>query len=245
MINFSFIKRENIGDYARTNLSELAGDPKAIVVDFRGLGDTHPLNVPLSEDELDDARNGIIRLTPYADPWGWMNTTEIKLTDALVKGLRDAYPSLKDAPIVSSGLSMGGMCALIYTLYAEITPSACAALYPVCDVPFHYTERPDLPRTFVAAYAMEPQPLAETLRLHSPIHMVDNMPRVPYQIVHGFSDDQVGKAWHSDVFVKAMREAGHNVEYVEVDGMGHEPIVNFPEANKAYRGFIRRHALGC
>ena len=47
---------------------------------------------------------------------------------------------------------MGGLCALVWPRYTKRRVVAVAANCPVCDLPFHYTERPDLPRTLRAAF---------------------------------------------------------------------------------------------
>ena len=53
------------------------------------------------------------------------------------------------------------------------------------------------------------------------------MPKVPYFIMHGDADKAVNKAAHSDRFVAGMRKHGHNVEYIEVPGMGHSEPTSF------------------
>ena len=57
----------------------------------------------------------------------------------------------------------------------------------MCDLPFHYTERPDLPRTLRAACAAEPD-FEAALRSRSPLHLAPELPDVPYAVFHGTAD---------------------------------------------------------
>ena len=133
---------------------------------------------------------------------------------------------------------MGGLSALIYTLYAEKTPDACAANCPVCDLPYHFTERADLPRTLLCAYMADEDTLEEALVRHSPLDQVRNMPDIPYFLVHGDADLSVNKEKHSDRFVKAMREEGRKITYAEIPGMRHCDFASHPEAETVYVDFL-------
>jgi len=124
--------------------------------------------------------------------------------------------------LISTGGSMGGHSALLYTLYARHSVAACVASYPVCDFAYHFTERPDLPRTIYHAFRGYPQPLHQLFTEHSALIQVPNMPNIPYMIIHGDADKLVDKKQHSDRLVAAMRARGLNVTYLEVPGMGHE-----------------------
>jgi len=124
-------------------------------------------------------------------------------------------------PLISTGGSMGGQGSLLYTRYARKQPAACLAVCPVCDVKYHFTERPDLPRTFHAAFRGYPESLEALFAEHSPVDQVEHMPDIPYMIVSGDKDVSVSKTQHSDRLVAAMRKRGLKVEYVEVPGMGH------------------------
>jgi len=144
-----------------------------------------------------------------------------------------------DVPVVSTGGSMGGLSALIYTRYARRTPAACFANCPVCDLPYHATERPDLPRTVYLAFAHYECGLAEALRQHSPLHQAANLPRIPYYIVHGTADAAVSKTMHSDRLVERMRAEGFDLTYREIEGMTHCALENFPEEHTAWLNAIR------
>ena len=119
-------------------------------------------------------------------------------------------------------------------LYARITPKACFANCPVCDLPFHATERPDLPRTVYLAFAHYECGLEEALQRTSPLHQARKMPKIPYTIIHGDADQAVNKALHSDRFVAAMRAAGHDVTYIEVPGMPHCDFSAAPQVRERW-----------
>ena len=132
---------------------------------------------------------------------------------------------------------MGGLSALIYTKYAaKRTPVCCAANSPVCDLLKHYTERPDLPRTIYHAFASYDGILEEAIKTASPIHLVNDLPDIPYYIVHGTADSAVNKELHSDNFVSKMKSAGKNIIYDEVEGMRHCKL-DFKHQARFY-GFI-------
>ncbi len=75
--------------------------------------------------------------------------------------------------------------------------AACMALWPVCDLLFHYAERVDLPRTMHHAFGSY-EDIATPLREHSPLYQVTAMPDIPYLLIHGDKDQAVQKAAHSD-----------------------------------------------
>ena len=148
-----------------------------------------------------------------------MNPQAAAYTDELIDVLMKHYHLPEDLPIVSTGGSMGGMSALTYMVYAKRTPVACVANCPVCDLPYHYTERPDLPRTLYSAFWHEDGTIAEVLARFSPLHLAEKMPDAAYTIFHCDSDKAVNKQAHSDKFVAAM--AHRRVNYYTVPGMGH------------------------
>lgn len=196
------------------------GNVKQVVLDFHGLGCTELYNEPSEYASLCGDR-GSIYIFPYYGPWSWMNDTAVKLVDAIVEAVYQKYELPAGLPLISTGGSMGGLSALIYTRYARKTPAACAVNCPVCDLLYHSTEREDLPRTIYQAFAHYEEELEGAVRSASPLHQIGAMPFIPYYIVHGDADKAVNKERHSDLFAAAMKAAGHRVEYREVAGMGH------------------------
>ena len=200
--------------------------PRGAVVHFMGLGSQWQAKEGETPHGLERegataaAAAGAIFLVPYLDPWNWMNAVAVEAADRIV-ALALARAGLPaDAPVVSTGGSMGGLCAIVWPRYTKRRVVSVVANCPVCDLPFHYTERPDLPRTLRAAFGAEPD-FAGALCAHSPLHLAPELPDVPYAIFHCTDDRLVAKAAHSDKFVAAMRALGRRVEYVEVPGRGH------------------------
>ena len=161
-----------------------------------------------SGEAMEYAAQNLLYVVPYNNPWCWMNDQAVHYTDEIRDVLREHYGLSDQIGVVSTGGSMGGLSALVYTANSRTTPIACVANCPVCDLPYHFTEREDLPRTLYSAYGNEEgESLEDVLRLHSPVHMVDRMPRIPYTVLHCEKDTRVNLERHSELFVKLMEEA--------------------------------------
>ena len=218
----------NLRSFAYLNDQALEGSPRGLVIDFMGLGgasmygDDNPRGVMFG-------KQGVLYCVPYLNPWNWMNPQAVRETDAILDAIREQYGSL---PTVSSGGSMGGLCCLVYARYAAVTPDAVAANCPVCDLPYHYTERPDLPRTLYSAFGdCDEDTLEDAMKKASPLHLAEKqeMPRIPYTVFHCTEDQAVNKGMHSDRFVAAM-QVYTPVEYVPVPGRGHCDLGEMGEA---------------
>jgi dipeptidyl aminopeptidase/acylaminoacyl peptidase len=196
------------------------GPIRGVVLALHGLGGMGPKG-GVDTDELEWAGAGGLVVFPYYGPWSWMNRQARGFIDDLVASVYTHYKLGPEIPVIVTGGSMGGLSALLYTRYAKKPPVACLAVFPVCDLAFHFQERPDLPRSIRGAFMGYSEPLEQLLAEHSALAQVPGMPRIPYQIIHGDADQAVNKAAHSDRFVAAMRQAGHQVDYMEVPGMGH------------------------
>ena len=200
--------------------AHVKGPIRGVVLSFHGLGyaarKTEPTTV-----ELAWAEAGGLVVFPYYGPWSWMNRQARAFVDELVDAVYVAHGLPDRTPLISTGGSMGGLSSLLYTRYARRPVTACLALFPVCDLAFHFSERIDLPPTIHHAFRGYAEDRATLLAEHSPLRQVDRMPSIPYLVIHGDKDAAVSKANHSDPLVAAMRERGMNVRYVEVPGMGH------------------------
>lgn len=204
---------------ARNNTDYLHGKIRAVTVEFHGLGagyreDSSPLELALAE-------KNILVIAPFYGPWSWMNRLSREYVDEVIQRTYTEFDLDEQIPLIASGGSMGGCSALLYCRYGKKKPVACDILYPVCDAVAHYNERPDLPSSFNYAFYGYKEPLEDVLKEHSPLHQVENMPRIPYLFAHGTADDRVSKKMHSDRMVDALRQLGHDVEYLEVPGMKH------------------------
>lgn len=193
---------------------------KGLVVSFFGLGGAAMFDAD-PEEGVRFAKDGILYVVPYQNPWAWQNAQNVSYTDEIIDTLFAAYDLPAELPIVSVGGSMGGLSALVYMVYAKRTPVACVANCPVCDLPYHYTERPDLPRTLYSAFYHYDGSLQEALRSASPLDLVDKMPvGSQYYVFHCTEDQAVNKQKHSDRFVEKMQEQ-HHITYYAVPGRGH------------------------
>ena len=206
------------------------------MLEFRGLNNV-AINDKDPADALEYAEQGIIYVIPYNNPWCWMNAQATDYTDEVVSVLCEHYGLGDDVKIVSSGGSMGGLSCLTYCAYARITPVACVANCPVCDLVYHFTEREDLPRTLYSAFANFDGTMDEALRSRSPLHLVDRMPDIPYTVFHCENDKAVNIDMHSARFVEAMK-SGHDITLVRIPLRGHCDLS--AEARVQYRAAILR-----
>ena len=195
------------------------GPIKGVVLSFHGLG--QGVRSGPSIEEFEWARDGGLVVYPYYGPWAWMNRQARAMVDELVDAIYAAYGLADRIPLICTGGSMGGQASLLYTRYAKRQVSACLANCPVCDMSYHFHERPDLPPTIRHAFLGYQGSLESLLAEHSPLNQVTAMPDIPYRIIHGGKDGAVAKRFHSDKLVAAMRKRKMTVEYVEVADMGH------------------------
>ncbi len=213
------INYDNLRNFAYSNDSLCSGKIQGIIVSFFGLGIADMYSTDTFEGEY-YAKHNIIYLVPYTNPWAWMNNQSIAYTDEVVDVIMKHYNLPKDIPIASVGASMGGLGALVYMVYAKYTPVVCVANCPVCDLPYHFTERPDLPRTIYSAIYNEPGDFQDVLKAHSPLHLIDKMPNADYYIFHCENDSAVKIDLHSDPFVNKMKSS-HRITYHVVPARGH------------------------
>jgi len=240
-MNDLIISPENLHRFAYTNEECIKDGVKGIVVNFHGLGYNGMKNEPEGFD-MQMGEHGILSIFPYYGPWNWMNRQAIAYVDKVLAAAKNRNGLAKDFPWVCVGGSMGGSSALVYSRYAEHTPAACAVNCPVCDLPFHATERDDLPRTMLASFSHYDEDIETAMKLHSPVHIWAEMPQIPYLIIHGAADTAVGKAAHSDKLVALMKNS-HKIEYVEVPGMGHCDLHSVPGLYEKYVEFMILHCV--
>ena len=214
------INMDNLRNFAYCNNQICKKPIKGLAVSFFGLGGAAMFSEE-TEEGIRLAAEGILCVVPYQNPWSWQNKQNVSYTDEIIDVLFKAYDLPDDLPVVSTGGSMGGLAALVYMAYAKRTPVACVANCPVCDLPYHFTERPDLPRTLYSAFYNYDCSFQEALESASPLHLVDKMPKESdYYIFHCEEDKAVNKQKHSDRFVEMLKEQ-HSVHYYAVPERGH------------------------
>ncbi len=215
------ITYSEIRKYTYINDTILKKPIKGIIIGFRGgLNKNEMFNEDMPEG-IEYGKEGILYVAPYNRPWAWMNKQAVSYTDEVMDVLIQHYNLPDDIPIVSSGSSMGGQSALIYSKCAKRTPVACVASCPVCDLVYHFYERADVPRSLYGAFYNEEGSLEEVLKKHSPLHLADKMPKINYHIFHCDKDTRVNIHSHSEKFVSAMKVLGHTITYDIVRGRDH------------------------
>lgn len=192
---------------------------RGVVLSFHGLGGGLK-TAATTEDRAWAACGGLV-VHPYYGPWAWMNRGARAMVDELVDAVYAAHRLPERTPLICTGGSMGGQASLLYTRYAKRPVAACLANCPVCDLKYHFHERPDLPPTIRHALFGYPGKFEDLLAEHSPLAQVAAMPDIPYRIIHAGQDKAVAKRRHSDPMVAAMRRRGLKVDYVEIPDMGH------------------------
>jgi len=207
-----------LNDCCQNNSDFIKNKIRAVVLLFHGLGGG--VCKSLLQYELALAEQDILTIEPYHGPWCWMNRQARLFVDEIVERTWREFKLDESTRLFSTGLSMGGLAALLYCRYGKRPPVGCDVLYPVCDAVYHYRERPDVSTSMNAAFYGYSEPFETVLEEHSPLHQIEAMPDIPYQFIHG-NNDQAVNILHSDKMVAALREKGCQVEYLTIDGMGH------------------------
>ena len=215
-----FINNTNLKSFTYVNDTICIKPIKGIVISFFGLGGMTMYDNDIAEGEF-YAEKGILYVVPYNNPWAWMNNQAVKYTDEIINVLIEKYDLDENIPIVSTGGSMGGQSALVYTAKAKRTPVACIATCPVCDVAFHFSERKDLPRTLYSSLFNEAGTLEDALKSISPLHLIDKMPKVKYHIFHCDEDVAVNIDAHSKKLIAEFDKRQYDFTFDVVEGRGH------------------------
>jgi fermentation-respiration switch protein FrsA (DUF1100 family) len=243
-----FINPDTVELYCNTNAHLLKGPPVAFVLEFPGLGggsclggcmDLAPYNGPLSAVL---AEHGILQAYTFPGPWSWMSRGAVRMINALVDALREKYGFTQHTPWAVMGGSMGGMGALIYTAShggdpARI-PTACLAHCPCVDVPDRVYCKENVPRTVFSAVADYEMPIADALKTISPLHRLNDMPRIPYHIINDLCDELFPAA-QIDGYVEKLRGQGHEVTYHRLENCRHGDLTEEEWAH--IRAFLLTH----
>lgn len=214
------MNRKTIKQVAWVGDEYVKGKIRGCVLFFHGLAQVAMKAEPTMQ-ELAWAEAGGLVVHPYYGAWHWMNRQTRAFIDELVDSVYAEYRLPDSAPLILTGESMGGQCALLYARYSKRRAAGCTVNCPVCDLKYSFSERPDVPRTIHFAFRGYKEDWKSLYREHSPLEQAEKMPDIPYQIIHGVKDHGVAKAKHSDKLVPKMRRHGLTVEYLEVPEMVH------------------------
>jgi len=227
---------DHLDCYCHNNASRIQGDIRRIVLEFQGLNRYQMLDQP-SPLELELTDKHILYVIPYTAPWSWMNHGAAAYTNLLLDSIFQRFQLPEDTPVISTGYSMGGQAALMYTQFSTRKITACYANSPVCDLAAHWQERMDVPRTLVSAFIDSPLGIEEEIRTHSPLQTAANLPDIPYLIIAGAKDTEVHKHLHSDKLADRLRRLNRQVTYHELPDMAHWQITDYG-VYRAYVDFI-------
>ena len=208
---------------------------RAIVLSFTGLGDSSTvLSAPF--DSRNYADRDILFLQPYTNPWAWMNRQAVALTDELIDLLMEHYKLPPHIPVILTGKSMGGLGAMLYAIHGKYKPVGIVLNCPVCDISAFCRVFPKNRRTVYNAYWDEDGTLEEIMKAHSPIHLLDQLPRVRYHFFQCSHDLTVSKEEHADRMVTAMQESGFELTY-DID-FGRDHVDLSPEMELKFFHFV-------
>jgi homoserine acetyltransferase len=142
------------------------------------------------------------------------------------------------------GGSMGGMGALVYTAShggdPARTPTACLAHCPCVDVIGSIYCAENVPRTFFRAVADYEMPIAEALKILSPLHRLEDMPHIPYHIINDLSDE-LFPFEQMDGYVEKLRGLGHDVTYHRLENCRHGELTG--EEWEHISAFLLNHLI--
>lgn len=225
---------DNMRSFCYTN-AHLVTRARGILLTLHGRGDPGTLSDSPWAELL--AEKGIVQIFPYYDPWAWLNRSAVNLCDALIGVICSRFGLGEEPLLVCEGGSMGGLSALLYPIVGRYKPAAAAANCPACDLVYHYSARPDLPRYFVCAYGGgEETDVEAVMKAHSPMHRLEELPDIPILLVHGLADPMIAAGPNSETFARRVNERGGRAVYIPVEGMGH---CNMPEETaKKYNDYI-------
>lgn len=214
------ITRENYKNLCYTSHNIIKGEIKGVVTDFHGFGQMSMKN---GEDKHDKylAEKGILVVFPFYGPFAWANDGCMEFCEKIIDLTYEIYNIPETVPFVINGESMGGMTAINFAAYTKRKAVAVSLNSPVCDLKTLTESRIDILRALCDAYAYEGRGYEDAMKAHSPIEMVDRMPKVPFYFVQGGEDLEFPGEQHSGVMTELMKAKGYDVRYEFVPEMEH------------------------
>jgi dipeptidyl aminopeptidase/acylaminoacyl peptidase len=162
------------------------------------------------------SQNGVYVCPDYRGP-SWMGpAAEADVVDILA-ALRKRYP---DSRVLLTGGSMGGTSALIFAARHPELLNGVYALCPATDMTEMY---PTFSDQLLKSYGGSPDEVPEVYRERSSRYYAESLSQLPVAIIHG-ADDELIPVSHSRSIVEALRAKNANLQYVEVEGYGHQAL---------------------
>ena len=233
------INKDNFNKFAYTNIELIKGEAKALIFEFHGLGDGNAMIKEHLKLGRYFAQYNLVYAIPYYNPWGWMNNKSVRYITEVAEAIFDCCG--RELPIISTGLSMGGYGALMFSALSKYTPVSCLAICPVCDLKYHFFEREDTARTIYDALCedwgeSDCLEFKDYLLGRSPVSLIEKMPDIPYMIFATTADEEVDYQKHSDIFVKKAKQYGLDVRYIVIPDRAHCDLST--EAVETLKDFI-------
>ncbi len=236
----SYITPETLQHFAFVNLDALEQPVRGVLLNCHGFGDESTFQTS-PRPGTDLGKEGIVYIFPYYSPWAWCNDAAISYIDEVLDTVFSMLSLPPETPFMITGGSMGGLTAMIYSIFGKYKPLAVGCNCPVCDLEKEASEGGILTRSIYAAYVGEGKDVENEILRHSPIRMVNALPDLPYLIVSGQSDGAVTEKDHIFPIKEAMQRAGKNATFLSVPGMGHCNIGEFEDAYQIYLHFCLKN----
>ena len=135
----------------------------------------------------------------------------------IIKELRARYNPGK---VLLTGGSMGGTSALIFAARNAALIDGVYALCPATDTAEIF---PSFSDQFLKSYGGSPTEVPEVYRERSSRHYADELSGLPVAIIHG-DEDALLPVSHSRILVESLRTQNARLQYVEIEGCGHDAL---------------------
>ena len=235
-----YLTPETLSDYAFVNLDTLKRPIKGVIMNCHGFTDESTFtSSPRFARDLGE--QGVVYIFPYYSPWAWCSDSTLSYMEQVLDTVFSMLSLPDDTPFMISGGSMGGMTAMLYSVYGRRAVRAVACNCPVCNLEAVMASSPHVRRSVFAAYAGSGREMEEEILRHNPLRQVEHMPNVPYLIVSGTADVAVPDPKHADLMKREMARLGRDATFLSVEGMVHCDLLSHEEPYLAYLQFVLRH----
>ena len=225
-----------------TNVESIHGEIRGIILYFNGLG--HIVNPgPDMIDAPAAAARNLLYITPYYNPWSWMNRETVAFVDLLVEIAMEQWKIPTDAPIGLYGGSMGGYSVFHYAAKSRHNVVAGDLNCPACNLEYEvYCNRNSILHTYYESSMAYCDDFDAYVRENSPINMIGILRKMPYRFAVGLKDTALEPSQHSFKMISLLREAGFEVDVAEYPLAGHCNIG--ADARRAEHEWLMSKMLG-
>lgn len=198
------ITYDNLDIFAYTNEKLLTAPPRGICLEVQGLNACYsifedpPRGVFLAEQ-------GILHVIPYTNPWSWLNDRAFAWTEHILAIMIDRCFGSVQPRLCVIGDSMGGYEALVFTAKTRYRVDRCCVNCPVTDLETFTQIDRSRAKTVFDAFDDAPDVWA-AIREHSPLRLIDRMPKIPYYMVQCTGDNVLQPEIHAERYYAAAAE---------------------------------------